>query len=185
MKTLQHSLPWDLSGQTSLSADSLAKISAWQMSSTRKELMGKEAVYGGNSTASFARYDLATSLWRTSQLCFTGELAEYLETWPTSGTMRNGICYKLPTSDSHINANGSLLLPTPTTSDAFASIRTTYKGAMNCIERGKHQTRWFYYGIWLHNLKSGGGHPQFAERMMGFPSGWTDLNESGTPLCLN
>ncbi len=91
--------------------------------------------------------------------------------------MRNGECFALPISGIPTNAKGSLLLPTPTKTDAFASVRTTLKGALACIQHNKHQKRWFYYGIWLHNWNSGGGHPQFAEQMMGFPAGWSDLRE--------
>src|SRR5688500_9829682 len=44
----------------------------------------------------FATYDPATLSWRTSQICFTGEQAEYLVTWPRAGMTRNGNAYQRP-----------------------------------------------------------------------------------------
>ena len=52
--------------------------------------------YGRSTPELLARYDPATSSWRTSQLCLDGELSEFSETWPRSGLMRNGTAYLLP-----------------------------------------------------------------------------------------
>ena len=47
----------------------------------------------------------------------SGHLAVFSETWPTSGSMRNGKVYALPTSAPRTGAGGSSgLLPTPSAS---------------------------------------------------------------------
>ena len=87
-----------------------ARIS--QMPERRQGSTESEADYGPSSTASFASYDHATSLWRTSQLCFTGEWAEYLGTWPRAGTMRNGKSYQRSPLVPHISGREFSLWPT-------------------------------------------------------------------------
>ena len=68
---------------------------------------------GANTPGSLARYDPATSLWKTSQLCLDGGRETFSETWPRSGTMRSGTAYRLPVLVRLTNATGSGLWPTP------------------------------------------------------------------------
>ena len=50
------------------------------------------AACGTSSTASFARWDRASSSWRTCELCLDGDSTPFSGDWPNSGTMRNGAC---------------------------------------------------------------------------------------------
>ena len=59
----------------------------------------------------------ATSSWRTSQLCLLEDLSVFLETWPRSGTMRNGTAFQLPPLVPLTDATGSGSWPTPTARD--------------------------------------------------------------------
>lgn len=68
---------------------------------------------GGMSRDSFARYDPATSSWRTSQRCFLEDWQTFSATWPRSGMMRNGTAYRLPPLARVTDEIGSGLLPTP------------------------------------------------------------------------
>src|SRR3990172_688208 len=77
--------------------------------------------YGKNSVELLAKYDPDTQSWRTCQLSLVeteGDgLAEFSETWPRSGMMRNGIAYQLPplvplTVEIEFGS-----LPTPTSRD--------------------------------------------------------------------
>jgi len=64
----------------------------------------------------FASYDRASRTWKTSQGCLlalTGTSDEYSETWPTSGTMRNGACYQRKPLEPPISAKGYGWWPTP------------------------------------------------------------------------
>lgn len=76
------------------------------------------AASGFTWLASFAKYDLGTRSWRTRQLSLLGDLAEYWETWPRWGAMRDGECWELPTSERPIFERGSGLLPTPCAIDS-------------------------------------------------------------------
>jgi hypothetical protein len=71
-----------------------------------------------------ATYDRATSSWRTSQSCLVAllnnqadGLAEYSETWPSAGMMRNGKTYRRQPWALPIAENARGLLPTPSKSD--------------------------------------------------------------------
>ena len=73
--------------------DSLAKTYLAQ----GKELESKEseADCGLNLQESLAKYDPATHLWRTHQCSLFEGLDECLETFPKSGTMRDGVLWEL------------------------------------------------------------------------------------------
>jgi len=57
------------------------------------ESMGSDLASGGNLPGSFARWDPATSSWKTPQCSLFEGSAEYSGTWPRWGTMRNGVCW--------------------------------------------------------------------------------------------
>lgn len=66
------------------------------------------------------------------------------------------------------NAPASSLLPTPTAS-SYGSCRG---GGMGRVGKWRHS---------LHSLKI--LHPHDWERMMGFPTGWTDVSSAAMPSC--
>lgn len=57
-------------------------------------------------------------LSKTSQGSLLPDSIPFSGAWPTSGTMRNGVCYQRLTSARPISGNGSGLLPTQTAMDA-------------------------------------------------------------------
>lgn len=58
---------------------------------------------------------LTKRVWTTAQReLFAARWATYSATWPRSGMMRAGMCFRLPTSAGRISANASGLWPTPT-----------------------------------------------------------------------
>ena len=78
--------------------------------------------YGARTPELLAKYDRATSSWRTSQLCLDGELSEFSETWPRSGMTVSGTAYQLAPLVPHTGATGygslpTHSIPTPTASD--------------------------------------------------------------------
>ncbi len=82
--------------------------------------MAPAAAYGLRSSVLLAKFDHPTSSWRTSQTCLLAlasglgdGLAEFSETWPASGMMRNGRTYRRRPWALPIAANASGLLPTP------------------------------------------------------------------------
>jgi hypothetical protein len=68
--------------------------------------------------ASFATWNHDTSTWRTAQRSLLGGLEEFLETWPNSGSMRNGECWERPTLELHTSESESGLWQTPVADDA-------------------------------------------------------------------
>lgn len=129
--------------------------------------------YGLSTPVSFAHYDHASSLWRTSQLWLLEDLDVFSETWPRSGTMRGGIAYPRRRSALTINATGygSSLIPTPTACD--------FKGSgLPREERGPNNNLrdWFK---WHFNLQ----YPpvRAVEYMMGYPADHTACMASAMP----
>ena len=83
---------------------------------------------GLKSSDLLASYDRATSSWRTSQTCLvalaTNEadgLAEFSETWPSAGMMRNGKTYRRQPWALPIAEKESGLWPTPLKSSMQAN----------------------------------------------------------------
>jgi len=88
---------------------------------------------GQNTRGSFARFDPDSRLWRTPQLSLLGGLESFSETWPRSGTMRNGACWERPmlVPLTSANASGSShgMLPTPTATNAKQGLNSTAGGS--------------------------------------------------------
>lgn len=64
-----------------------------------RESMEQEADSGLNLQESLAKHDPATHLWRTRQCSLFEDLGEYLETFPKSGMMRDGVLWELTMSE--------------------------------------------------------------------------------------
>lgn len=69
-------------------------------------------IFGPSSRDYFAYFDRDSSYWKTSQGTFLLGLEPFSETWPDSGTMRNGRAYELQTSAPATSASGCSLWPT-------------------------------------------------------------------------
>lgn len=63
-------------------------------------------VSGSSMPASLASYDLASSSWRTSQLCLDGAWERFSGAFPRSGMMRSGTVAPLPPSAPLTGATG-------------------------------------------------------------------------------
>jgi hypothetical protein len=113
---------WMLNPWTYSVADSPAKT--FPLPDDAKESTVKTAYYGRNSQESFAWYDRDTSSWKTSQLCLSGEWAEFSQTWPAMGTMRNGSVSQPPHSARRIIGIDSSLLDIDDGPRLFAPINS-------------------------------------------------------------
>ncbi len=82
------------------------------------------AACGPTWRASLARFDPATSSWKTAQRSLLGDSDECSVTWPRSGMTADGQCWELPTLERRIGETDSGLWPTPTTSDGGANHST-------------------------------------------------------------
>ena len=120
MATFETSDREQLSLLTCSAEDSPARTSATQAGAPAST--ASAADYGPSTPELLASYDPATSSWKTSQLCLGGDLAEFSETWPRSGLMRNGIAYRLPPLVPLTAATESGSWPTPVSNGSVARI---------------------------------------------------------------
>jgi hypothetical protein len=144
-------------------AGSPAKTSASQ--ERVQELKALARDYGASTPELLAKYDPATSSWRTSQLCLDGGLTEFSETWPRSGLMRNGIAYQLPPLVRLTDETGSGSWPTP--------VSRMWKDCGSPAEYRRNE-------VPLAAQVGGSLNPTWVEWLMGFPLGWTDCGASAT-----
>ena len=71
---------------------------------------------------SFAKFDQATSSWKTRQRSLLADLELYSETWPNWGSMQNGESLERTSAVPHISERGfGFWVPTPTAGDAKSS----------------------------------------------------------------
>ena len=94
--------------------DSLA--SRGQSQAAKKEPMTSDGS-GLSYSDWFARYDPEASSWRTSQVSFMEELNTFSETWPRSGSVRNGKVSERQTLARPIAGSGSSSWPTVRAND--------------------------------------------------------------------
>jgi hypothetical protein len=100
--------------------DSRARTSA--LPAKAPESTGPAVECGDTWRGSLAKFDLATSSWRTAQPSLLEDLGESSVTWPRSGMTAGGLCWELPMSGRRISGTGSgLWLGTPT---ATMSVRS-------------------------------------------------------------
>jgi hypothetical protein len=158
----------------SLREDFHAKTSASQeINSALKE--GRSRDSGEKCYESFARYDLMSSSWRTSQLCLDGTLAEFSETWPRAGWMQSGNVYQREPLVPLTSVIESSWLPTPTHSD-YRGGRS--KEAGESCGRGPNNNYRDYCRQILGLIVP---CPRYTEWAMGYPDQWTRLKDLETP----
>lgn len=94
---------------------SRARTSAWQEKA--QELTEPDQACGATWRGSLARFDPATSSWRTAQPSLLEDLGESSVIWPRSGMTAAGQCWELPTLGRRISGTGSGLWATPSATD--------------------------------------------------------------------
>lgn len=75
----------------------------------------------GAATLDDATWHPTRGTWQTNQVDLYGQPAPYSETWPTSGTTRDGSAYPLPSSAHPTNASASSFSPAALFRTPFAS----------------------------------------------------------------
>ena len=110
---------------------------------------------------SFAKWDQDSSSWKTHQCSLLGDWEPFSETWPKWGIMRDGECSEPIPPVFPIIAPECGWLPTPTKSSGAS--HKNDKIRFDCLS-AFCRARW------------GAGYPNplFWERIMGWPTSWTD-----------
>lgn len=154
--------------------DSPAKTSV--LPAREKEWTAHVADYGLNRRELLASFDQSSQSWRTSQRCLNGGWEEYSETWPDSGTAQNGRLFQRAPWVPHMCDDECSLWPTPK-----ASMDRRGFGIPLHEKAGRYKRSTVRR---VHDLVGEHGwriHPRFTEALMGFPTGWSAIEQSETP----
>jgi len=152
-------------------ADSHVRTSASQ--ARAPDLPASVRDSGGRWFEPFAWFDRDGSCWRTFQCCWIEGWERFSETWPKTGMTRNGIAYRLLTSEPARIENASGYWQTPTTRDS--------KGQSGLGNRTRRGTATKLHVANLCDQLVDIGRPDlvrsvtFREWLMGLPIGFTDL----------
>ena len=116
------------------------------------------------------KYDPDSRSWKTRQCSLLGGLVEFSETWPRSGTMRNGESWERPTLERRTEENESGSWPTPMKSTAGKSPKT-----LELVISGHcHMT--LDRALAIRGDGVGLPNPMWVEWLMGWPQGWTSMD---------
>lgn len=120
---------------------------------------------GPKSPAWWVKYDPATSSWKTCPASEVTEVPKSSLILPRWATTRNGVSFLLPPLEHPTSATDSSLWPTPTQADGMGGPGSSGRDG----------------GPNLRTAVNGQLNPTWVEWLMGFPAGWTDLEDSETP----
>lgn len=111
------------------------------------------------------------------QASLDGSLVEFSGTWPKWGIVQDGFA-SVQIQPAQSKAGREFLLwPRPTASDGTDRYRDLSK--LKKYMKNGHQLKWPQIVLLdtLTKEESGLPHPEFGEWLMGFPIGWTDLEQ--------
>jgi hypothetical protein len=135
-----------------------------------QELTENEAECGEKWRASFTKYDLDTRSWKTHQSSLLGDSEEFLETWPQWGLMRDGECWEQEMLEEFISESEfGLQLPTTGANEGKGSSKKRYRNSPHF--RGAKTSE----ALRICETDPIYLNPLFAELIMMWPLGWTDL----------
>ena len=196
-------IDWILESPNLIYSQQDSPVNHFQLPVNNSEKMTVE-INGLPQSTPFAYYDQDTHSWKTFQESLAlGDQrisGEYLETWPRAGMMHNGIVYRLQPSAPLTGGTGYGLLPTPTATERSGINPKTgrgagltkklklvklptigvneYKGSSRNRYKGSKDFRGAKTSEGLRTTSTDPAYltPSFAEKMMNYPIGWTELN---------
>jgi hypothetical protein len=134
--------------------------------------------YGWKWPGSFAKWDPATSSWKTRQCSLTEGWTAYSETWPAWGSMRDGECLERTTPALAMSEKESGFWPTPTKRDSrtLAGSQPPKRAPTSGLPLA-----WTVALAIPKEERSGGRlNPPWVEWLMGWPTHWTGLQPLAT-----
>lgn len=173
----------------------------YQQPDAEQESKGSAADCGESSQEWFAKWDRATSSWKTHQCLLLGDLEEFSGTWPQWGLMRDGECWEQQMLVQTIKGTESGLSECWPTPDANCGQRGTQPNWTPKRKSGQPAQYTINQAVrdrfptpTAHNSKEcnspseqsrntptlathAGGklNPMWVEWLMGWPLAWTDL----------
>ena len=120
----------------------------------------------------WARYDRASSSWKTHQCLWEEVLPWSSVILPKWGMMQNGVLWERTTSAVCTNETEHGFWPTPLKSDGYLSTypQKSFSRQHSIASLPEYVSRLFGMRI----------SPTTSERLMGWPDGWTDLSAAAT-----
>lgn len=161
--------------------------------------MGKLPAFGPSSSESFVKWDRESFSWKIPHCLPLAGLNEFLGTWPRWGLMLNGECWEQPISSGVTETRsritnaiefGFLRYPTPRANDGEKrgnfDVMNPRNGFAGFVRRYPtptcHMAKEGGYSAELRRntptmgaILGGKPNPEYAEWLMGWPIGWTDL----------
>ena len=125
----------------------------------------READSGRKCGGWLAKYDRATSSWRTHQCSLQGEWESYSETWPRWGTMLNGECWERTMPVPHTCGTECGYWPTMSV--------TTTGGPTGLGGGSANKAKLKRMGC--EKMATGWLNPTWSEWLMGWPMLWTSI----------
>lgn len=127
--------------------------------------------FGRKWYGSFAKYNPDMSLWKTAQGSLLAGSEEFSEIWPAWGFIHNGDAYQRESLAPRMREKESGLWPTLTASDSWAAPKSRFKGSSTYRRNLSEAVR--------SHCQDGQLNPGWAEWLMGWPIGWTELKPLG------
>ena len=179
---------------TLFAEDTPASLSVTPATATAQTTHGNS---GHDSSTPFAYFDPDSHCWRTCQGTVVSGLDRYSQTWPRSGMTHNGTAYQRQPSAPRTSATEySLSLhhkplewtPTATANQMAPSMQprnpglrpwptpTAHLAKENAspAEGRRNEPTLTFQAL---NGQTGHLNPTWVEWLMGFPTGWTDLED--------
>lgn len=150
-------------------------------SATQESEQGKmtRGIFGPSLPASFAWFDRDSRSWKTSQATFLLGLEKFSETWPDSGTMRNGVAFERLTSEPPTFESGFSLWPTCRASSGGGNT-SAYPGAPYRPALAQRAQNW--PTAWREDGESAGNHPGASDSLTGVTGNWVTPTTQGANL---
>jgi len=194
--TLPHSTATLGAGALTSSAEGF-RAKTFPQPEKAQELTAHEADCGDTWPEWFAKFDRASSSWKTRQCSLLAGLDVFSGTWPRWGMMRGGVCWELMMLEHRTEENESGFWPTPCLpgnggSHGKAKLKamlwptptavTDAGGAALCKWGGSGARAKLRTMVSEAEL-NGALNPNWVEWLMGWPIGWTDLRPLATDRC--
>jgi len=152
----------------SSAADSLAKI--FPVLERARESLAKDRGCGHTWRGSSVKLNPSGSWLKTALSLLPEDSMPFCGTWPKWGTMRNGECWERLTPERPTNATGSGLWLTPRCTEIMETPEK-FRARMNSKRKNDRKN-----GMGSLSMQIGGRwNPEWAEWLMGWPMGWTDV----------
>ena len=136
-----------------------------------QELTESDPECGVTWRESLARYDRATSSWKTPQCSLLEDSTVFSGTWPRWGLMRDGVSYRQQPLVRHIKETGFGSWPTPTAAEGSKIPATANYGQVGLnnhprirgeVTRSKQTKSGKFPTPTAHNSKEGGYPAEFT-----------------------